>query len=70
MRFALCWLYGISNRQLTALCLQSLHRRFAAWTEQDTTSLLLRSLTDLSRGKSELVTENVLLGKPLIVLSR
>ncbi len=52
------------------LCLQSLHRRFSAWTKPDTTSLLLLTLTDLARSKFELVAENVLLRKPLIIIRR
>ncbi len=52
----------ISNIQLlTGLCLQSLDHRFVAWTIPDTTSLLLGTLTDLARSKSELVAENALL---------
>jgi len=35
-----------------------------------TTSLLLATLTDLARSKSELVAENALLRKPLIILRR
>ena len=37
---------------------QSLHHRFVAWTKPETTSLLLATLTDLARSKSELVAEN------------
>jgi hypothetical protein len=43
---------------LSGLCFQSLHHRFIAWTKPDATSLLLGTLTDLSRPKSELVAEN------------
>jgi len=52
------------------LCLQSLHHRFRDWTKPSTTSLLLGSLADLPRSKSELMAENALLRKPLIVLRR
>ena len=45
---------------------QSLHHRFVSWTTPDTTSLLLATLTDLSRSKSELVAENALLRQQLI----
>jgi len=41
-----------------------------AWTKPDTTSLLLGTLTDLSRSKSELVAENALLRQQLIILRR
>src|SRR5215469_15800021 len=54
--------------RLTGLCLHSLHQRFVAWTTPNTTSLLLGTLTDLSRSKSELVAENDLLRQQLIIL--
>ena len=53
---------------LSGLCFQSLHRRFLAWTKPDTTSLLLGTLTDLSRSKSELAAENAPLRQQLIIL--
>jgi len=43
---------------LSGYCLQSLNDRFVAWTTLATTSLLLLTLTDLARSKSELVAEN------------
>ncbi|HLQ33630.1 MAG TPA: integrase, partial [Chloroflexota bacterium] len=55
---------------LTRLCLRTLHHRFVAWTTPDTTSLLLGTLTDISRSKSELVEENALLRQQLIILRR
>jgi putative transposase len=55
---------------LTRLCLRSLHHRFVTWTKPDTTSLLLGTLIDLSRSKSELVAENALLRQQLIILRR
>ena len=45
-------------KQLIGLCFQSLHHRFVVWTTPNTTSLLLGTLTDLARSKSELVAEN------------
>jgi hypothetical protein len=48
-------------KRLTGVCLQSLHPCFVAWTKPDTTSLLLGTLTDLARSKSELVAENATL---------
>jgi hypothetical protein len=57
-------------KRLTDFCLQSLHHRFVAWTKPDTTSLLLGTLIDLARSKSELVAENALLRQQLIVLRR
>ena len=49
---------------------QSLHHRFVAWTKPDTSSLLLATLTDLARSKSELVAENAFLRQQLIILRR
>src|SRR5215472_12410196 len=57
-------------KRLTGVCLQSLHHRFVAWSKPDTSSLLLLTLTDLSRSKSELVAENALLRQQLIILRR
>jgi putative transposase len=56
--------------RLTRFCLQSLHHRFVAWTKPNTTSLLLGTLIDLSRSKSQLVAENALLRQQLIILRR
>ncbi len=55
---------------MTRLCLHSLHHRFVVWTKPNTTSLMPGMLTDLARSKSELVAENALLRKPLIILRR
>jgi hypothetical protein len=55
---------------MTRLCLRSLNDRFVAWTTPESTSLLLLTLTDQARSKSELVAENALLRKPLIILRR
>src|SRR5215469_2851592 len=56
--------------RLTHFCLQSLHRRFVARTKPDTNSLLLGTLTDQARSKSELVAENAFLRQQLIILRR
>jgi putative transposase len=55
---------------VTSLCLQSLHYRYLAWIKPDNTSLLLGTLTDLSRSKPELVAENAFLRQQLIILRR
>src|SRR5207247_8817665 len=55
---------------VTHLCPPSLHHRFVAWTKPDTTSLMLRTLTDLVRSKSKLVAENALLRQQLSILRR
>jgi len=58
-------------KRLTSLCLQSLHHHFINWTKPDTaTSLMVGTLTDLARSKSELVAENALLRQQLIILRR
>jgi len=56
--------------KLTRLCLQSLHHRYVTWTKPNTTSLVLGTLTDLTRGKSQLMAENALLRQQLIILRR
>jgi len=56
--------------RLTRFCLQSLHHRYVTWTTPSPTSLLQGTLIDLSRSKSELVAENTLLLKPLIIQRR
>jgi putative transposase len=56
--------------RLTGLCLQSLHQRYVDWTKPDTPSLMLGTVTDLSRSKSELVAENAFLRQQLIILRR
>jgi hypothetical protein len=50
--------------------LEALSSRFACWTKPLRTSLPLSTLADLGRSKSELMAENALLRKPLIVLRR
>src|SRR5262249_24027234 len=56
--------------RLTRFCLKSLHHRYVTWTTPGPTSLLLLTLTDLSRSKSQLVAENALLRQQLIILRR
>ena len=50
--------------------LDVLSSRFARWMKPLVTSLPLATLTDLGKSKSELIAENALLRKPLIVLRR
>jgi hypothetical protein len=58
-------------KRLTRLCLQSLRHHFINWTKPDTaTFLMVGTLTDLARSKSELVAENALLRQQLIILRR
>ena len=48
-------------RRLKNSCLDALSSRLTHWTKPLVTSLLLATLTDLGRSKSELVAENALL---------
>ena len=57
-------------KRLARMCLQSLHHRFVDWTKPTNTSLLVGTMTDLARTKSELVAENALLRQQLILLRR
>jgi putative transposase len=58
-------------KRLTRLSLQPLHHRFIDWTKPDTaTSLMVGTLADLARSRSELVAENALLRQQLIILRR
>ena len=59
-----------SLQRLKVCCLHALSSRFTRWTKPLRTSLLLSTLADLGRSKSELMAENVLLRQQLIVLRR
>jgi hypothetical protein len=63
------WILNFIKR-LTGVCFLSLHHRFVVWTKPGPTSLMLGTLTDVARSKSELVAENALLRKPLIIILR
>ena len=56
--------------RLKGFCLDVLHSRLVRWTKPLSTSLPLETLADLGRSKSELIAENALLRKPLIILRR
>ena len=56
--------------RLKGFCMDVLHSRFLRWTKPLSTSLLLESLADLSRSKSQLIAENALLRQQLIILHR
>ncbi len=45
-------------------------KRFSRWIKPPTTSFLLGTLADMSRGKSELLAENALLRQQLMILRR
>jgi putative transposase len=59
-----------SLKRLIRLCLDRLHTGFVGWTKPFTPSLLLLTIADLGRSKSELMAENALLRQQLIILKR
>ena len=59
-----------SLKRLIRSCLDRFHTRFVRWTRPHNTSLLLGTIADLGRSKSELMAENALLRQQLIVLRR
>ena len=60
----------ISIKRLLCFCFHTLQHWFLSWTRPPKTSLLLGTVVDLARGKSELVAENTLLRHQLIILRR
>ncbi len=60
----------ISIKQLVCSCFHLLQLGFLHWTRPLNTSLLLGTLADLARGKSELIAENALVRQQLIMLRR
>ncbi len=57
-------------KQMTSICLQSLQHRFVDWTKPSNSSLILGTVADLAKSRSELVAENALLRQQLIILRR
>src|SRR6266702_4771359 len=60
----------VSIKQLVCSRFHILQDGFLRWARPLNTSLLLGTLADLARGKSELVAENALLHQQLIILRR
>jgi putative transposase len=65
----------ITIKQRVCLSFYTLQKRFLCWVKPATTSLLLGTLllgtlADLAKGKSELIAENALLRQQLIILHR
>jgi hypothetical protein len=60
----------ITIKQRVCLSFHTLQKRFLCWVKPATTSLLLGTLADLAKGKSELIAENALLRQQLIILHR
>ena len=56
--------------QRIALCFHALHDGIVRWMKPHSTSLLLGLITDLVKGKSELLVENALLRQQLVILHR
>ena len=57
-------------KRLVGTSVSVLRTRFVQWTTPLTSSLLLGTLTDLTRSKPELMAENALLRQQLIILKR
>ena len=60
----------ISIKYQLFLSFHVLQERVSRWIKPPTTSLVLGTLADLGRGKSELIAENALLRQQLIILRR
>jgi putative transposase len=60
----------ITIKQRVCLIFHALQKRFLCWVKPPTTSIVLGTLTDLLRGKSELIAENALLRQQLTILHR
>ena len=60
----------IHIKRLRALCFHMLHNGFVRWMRPHNTSLLLGTVADLAKGRTELLVENALLRQQLIVLRR
>src|SRR5258708_40177580 len=60
----------ISIKQRLCFRLHALQARVLQWINPPTTSLVLSTLADLTRGKAELLAENALLRQQLIILRR
>jgi len=59
-----------SIKQRVGFSFHALQERFLRWIKPPTTSLLLGTLADMTRRKSELIAENALLRQQLIILHR
>jgi putative transposase len=60
----------ITIKQRVCLSFHALQKRFLCWVKPPANSLVLGTLTDLLRGKSELIAENALLRQQLTILQR
>jgi len=60
----------ITIKQRVCLNFHALQKRFLGWIKPPTTSLVLGTLADLTRGRAELIAENALLRQQLTILYR
>jgi putative transposase len=60
----------IPLRQPIALCFPALHDGIVRWMKPRSASRLLGTITDLAKGKPELLVENALLRQQLVILHR
>ena len=60
----------IPLRQRIALCFHALHDGMVRWMKPRSTSLVLGTIADLAKGKSQLLVENAMLRQQLIILRR
>jgi transposase InsO family protein len=59
-----------STKRCTSFCFHALQERVLRWIKPPTTSFVLGTFADLTRGKAELLAENALLRQQLIILHR
>jgi putative transposase len=59
-----------SIKQCVSFCFHALQEHVLRWLKPPTTSLVLSTLADLTRGKAELLAENALLRHQLLILRR
>ncbi len=60
----------IPLRQRIALCFRTFYSGMVRWMKPRSTSLLLGTIADLAKGKSELLVENAMVRQQLIILRR
>ena len=60
----------ISLKRLACFCFLVPQQRFLVWTRPQQHSLLLGTVTDLFRSKSQVVAENALLRQQLLILRK
>jgi len=61
--------FTLIKQRICSSC-HALQERFSRWIKPSTTSLVIGTLADMTRGKSDLLAENALLRHQLIILRR